>query len=707
MTSPLDSLDALGGLVLNSSQAAIVAGVERAVVPTWAKRHADFPTAQKGVKTLYSAREFVEWCAKRPAQKPLEQMLADAAVLGGANECSGLDSKEQAQAFLVFSIIYEQIEYLADERPAALLRRCAVKSQSLADLVKPYLLMMSADIYGVMNRIGALVTRYSEEPLNSFQLFLAVSERGPSESVQEPVREFLADLLSELGTGLHFHFPKSSNDDILIQLAQVLVANNPDGVQSISFAEGMKENNGLLRLFQVFLSADSLYTPYREGELEEARDASAVVTYLPLTRRDATYELYWEEVSQIVDSSPEGVPVVVLGRSELLASSVHKGTRAGRAHRDMLSGGHIVAVVDLGLRTLRSESNVPLAVVIFENHRVGPDNRSRVAVFNLGGGLRQKDARWQAVVHDIGALVQEDWSSAMHSSSGEHALASGQYVVWQDIEDKGARGYGGAAKADKPGQQRVSVINSKVREIQTTHLQPLSLDWRVAETAQQKHLTIAELIRLRSLKRLPGYAQSTLPAGLVHTVEAKDGGAWVRLLDEDSMARLGKEITVPTTFRALKVADLAQLGNSANLALPGDVVVSERSAETFVVSAEVGLVLVQAPLFILRSADENPQQVALSSEVFARLVRAGLQEQKLAGLQKVLAKDVRVPPAVLKAFTGAVAENDSLETELAKIKHQRQALAARLAALEELEHQTLAGLSEGTITFLEKDIYGY
>ncbi|MEX3632608.1 hypothetical protein [Rothia sp. LK2492] len=701
MTSPLDSLAALDGLVLNSSQAAIVAGVERAVVPTWAKRHADFPTAQRGAKTLYSALEFVEWCAKRPAQKPLEQILADAAVLGGANECSGLASKEQMHAFLVFSIIYEQIEFRADERPAALLRRCAAKSQSLAELVKPYLLTMSTGIYEVLNRVGALVARYSEEPLNSFQLFLAVNERGSNESMHGLVGEFLADLLSELGTGLHFHFPKSSNDDILIQLAQVLVANNPDGVQSISFAEDVKENNGLLRLFQVFLSADSLYSSYRERQLEEAQDASTIVTYLPLTRRDATYELYWKELSQVVDGSPEGVPIVVLGRSDLLTSPVRDGSQVSSAHTDMLRYGHMVAVVDLGPGVLRSESNVPLAVAIFENHRVGPDNRPRVAVLDLGGGLGQRDTRWRAVIHDMGALVQEDWSSAMHSSVGEHTLVSGQYVVWREISEHGAYSHKSVAK---PGQQRVSVINSKVREIQTTNLQPLSLDWRVAETVQQKHPTIAELIGRRAFKRVPGYAQSTLPAGLVRTVEAKDGGAWVRLLDEDSMARLGRGTTVPTAFRALKVADLAQLGNSANLALPGDVVVSEHSAETFVVGAEFGLVLVQAPLFILRSADENPQQVALSSEVFARLVRAGLQEQKLAGAQKALAKEVRVPPAVLKAFTGAVAENDSLETELAKIKHQRQALAERLAALEELEQQTLAGLSEGTITFLEKGI---
>lgn len=701
MTSPLDSLAALDGLVLNSSQAAMVAGVERAVVPTWAKRHADFPTAQRGVKTLYSALEFVEWCAKRPAQKPLEQILADAAVLGGANECSGLDTKEHVQAFLVFSIIYEQVEFLADERPAALLRRCAAKSQPLAELVKPYLLTMNTGIYGVLNRVGALVARYSEEPLNSFQLFLAVSERGSNESMHGLVGEFLADLLGEFGTRLHFHLPQSSNGDILIQLAQALVANDPDGLQSISFAEGVNESNGLLRLFQVFLSADSLYSSYRERQLEEAQDASTIVTYLPLTRRDATYELYWKELSQVVDGSPEGVPIVVLGRSDLLTSPVRDGSQVSSAHTDMLRYGHMVAVVDLGPGVLRSESNVPLAVAIFENHRVGPDNRPRVAVLDLGGGLGQRDTRWRAVIHDMGALVQEDWSSAMHSSVGEHTLVSGQYVVWREISEHGAYSHKSVAK---PGQQRVSVINSKVREIQTTNLQPLSLDWRVAETVQQKHPTIAELIGRRAFKRVPGYVRSKVPAGLVRTVEAKDGGAWVRLLDEDSMARLGRGTTLPTPFRALRVADLAQLGSSANLALPGDVVVSERSAETFVVGAEFGLVLVQAPLFILRSADENPQQVALSSEVFARLVRAGLQEQKLAGLQKALAKEVRVPPAVLKAFTGAVAENDSLETELAKIKHQRQALAARLAALEELEQQTLAGLSEGTITFLEKDI---
>lgn len=701
MTSPLDSLAALDGLVLNSSQAAMVAGVERAVVPTWAKRHADFPTAQRGVKTLYSALEFVEWCAKRPAQKPLEQILADAAVLGGANECSGLDTKEHVQAFLVFSIIYEQVEFLADERPAALLRRCAAKSQPLAELVKPYLLTMNTGIYGVLNRVGALVARYSEEPLNSFQLFLAVSERGSNESMHGLVGEFLADLLGEFGTRLYFHLPQSSNDDILIQLAQALVANDPDGLQSISFAEGVNESNGLLRLFQVFLSADSLYSSYRERQLEEAQDASTIVTYLPLTRRDATYELYWKELSQVVDGSPEGVPIVVLGRSDLLTSPVRDGSQVSSAHTDMLRYGHMVAVVDLGPGVLRSESNVPLAVAIFENHRVGPDNRPRVAVLDLGGGLGQRDTRWRAVIHDMGALVHEDWSSAMHSSVGEHTLVSGQYVVWREISEHGAYSHKSVAK---PGQQRVSVINSKVREIQTTNLQPLSLDWRVAETVQQEHPTIAELIGRRAFKRVPGYAQSTLPAGLVHTVEAKDGGAWVRLLDEDSMSRLGRGTTLPTPFRALRVADLAQLGSSANLALPGDVVVSEHSAETFVVSAEVGLVLAQAPLFILRSADENPQQVALSSEVFARLVRAGLQEQKLAGAQKALAKEVRVPPAVLKAFTGAVAENDSLETELAKIKHQRQAFAARLAALEELEQQTLAGLSEGTITFLEKDI---
>lgn len=84
----------------------------------------------------------------------------------------------------------------------------------------------------------------------------------------------------------------------------------------------------------------------------------------------------------------------------------------------------------------------------------------------------------------------------------------------------------------------------------------------------------------------------------------------------------------------------------------------EHSAETFV----VGLSLVWcwskprslfcvAQMRILNSSH-------LAARSLARLVRAGLQEQKLTGAQKALVKEVRMPPAVLKAFTGAVAEND-------------------------------------------------
>lgn len=43
----------------------------------------------------------------------------------------------------------------------------------------------------------------------------------------------------------------------------------------------------------------------------------------------------------------------------------------------------------------------------------------------------------------------------------------------------------------------------------------------------------------------------------------------------------------------------------------------------------------------------------------------------------------------------------SLEVELSRLSERRRALQEQLAALDELEQETLAGLSEGTIEFVQ------
>lgn len=707
MARPLDFIALLDGLYVNSSQAATAAGVKRPVVPTWAKRHADFPLGSRpegSSSTLYSAADFVTWCSHRNLSKPLEQVAVDLAVFGVANAHSRASGVQAVYRFLIFCTVYRQLDYVEGERPTALLRRCATHSLPLAKLAEPYLLSIGLNEFCLFSRLGALVACLSISPLASFELFLSALQRGTYQSLSEPVGNFLDDLLDELGTGVHLHFSRFSREAVSVQLLRFIATGGLDKLHGVSSSEvGQVED--LVCLFQVFRAADSLYDPCPDMQLEDAGTASSIFTYLALDRAHASYEKYWEEISQIVDDAPENVPIVVLGRSEFLTDPVREGSPARSAHTDMLRYGHMVAVVELGTKTLRSESSVPLAVAVFENHRVSDDTRPRIAAFDLAGCLDSASDRRKAVLHDLGALVYEDWSSAVHSSSGEHALVAGQSVPWQVVTVQGIHAGQQTVPGAKPGQERVNAVNVTTRYLQTSLGQELpDLQWRVAQKKRSPGPTVEQLIDRRTLRRVAGHPRSKIPAELLQPVNPKDAHAWVRVVDKGFMAGASIPGQLPGVFRGLHATDLAQLGDSVELALPGDIAVSEESAETYLVGADEGLVIVQSPVFILRRVGtEGNRSSGLG--VLARLIRAGLQEQRKAGARRVTVGSVHVPQVLVDAVFAPQEDlspgAQSLEVELSRLSERRRALQEQLAALDELEQETLAGLSEGTIEFLQ------
>ena len=539
MTMSLDYVALLDGLYVNSSQAAAAAGVKRAVVPTWAKRHADFPAGSRlegSSATLYSAADFVTWCSHRNSPELLEQVAVDLAVFGVANAHSRASDVQAVYRFLIFCTVYRQLDYVEGERPTALLRRCAAQSPTLAKLVEPYLLSTGFDEFRLFSRLGTLVARLSVSPLASFELFLSTLHRGIYQSLSEPVGNFLADLLDELGTGVHLHFSRFSREDVSVQLLRFIATGGLDELHGVSSSETGQAAE-LVRLFQVFRAADSLYDPCPDMQLEDAGTASSIFTYLALDRAHASYEKYWEEISQIVDDAPENVPIVVLGRSEFLTGPVREGNAGRSAHTDILRYGHMVAVVELGTKTLRSESSVPLAVAVFENHRVSDDTRPRIAAFDLAGCLDSASDRRKAVLHDLGALVYEDWSSAVHSSSGEHALVAGQSVPWQVVTAQGIHADQQTTLGAKPGQERVNAVNVTTRYLQTSRGQELpDLQWRVAQKKRSPGPTVKQLIDQRLLRRVAGHPRSKIPAELLQSVDPKDAPAWVRVVDKEFMA---------------------------------------------------------------------------------------------------------------------------------------------------------------------------
>ena len=706
MARPLDFIALLDGLYVNSSQAATAAGVKRTVVPTWAKRHADFPSGSRpegSSSTLYSAADFVTWCSHRNLSKPLEQVAVDLAVFGVANAHSRASDVQAVYRFLIFCTVYRQLDYVEGERPTALLRRCATHSLPLAKLAEPYLLSIGLNEFCLFSRLGALVACLSISPLASFELFLSTLHRGSYQSLSEPVGNFLADLLDELGAGVHLHFSRFSREAVSVQLLRFIATGGLDELHGVSSSETGQAAE-LVRLFQVFRAADSLYDPCPDMQLEDAGTASSIFTYLALDRAHASYEKYWEEISQIVDSAPENVPIVVLGRSEFLTGPVREGSAGRSVHTDMLRYGHMVAVVELGAKTLKSESSVPLALAVFENHRVSADARPRIAAFDLSGRLEPASDRRKAVLHDLEALIYEDWSSAVHSSSGEHALVAGRSVPWQVTTVQGIHAGQQTVPGAKPGQERVNAVNVTTRYLQTSRGQELpDLQWRVAQTKRSPGPTVKQLIDQRLLRRVAGHPRSKIPAELLQSVDPKDAHAWVRVVDKEFMAGARVHSRFPEVFRGLYATDLAQLDDSVALALPGDIAVSEESAETYLVGANDGLVLVQAPVFILRKVGKEKNFVG-GFEALARLVRAGLQEQRRAGACRVTMGSVHVPQELVDAVFAPQEPSpgiQSLEVELSKLSERRRELQEQLAALDELEQETLAGLSEGTIEFLQ------
>lgn len=706
MTMPLDYVALLDGLYVNSSQAAAAAGVKRAVIPTWAKRHADFPAGSRpegSSVTLYSAADFVAWCAHRNLPKSLEQVAVDLAVFGVANAHSQAPDIQAVYRFLIFCTVHRQLDYVEGERPAALLRRCAAQSLPLAKLAEPYLLSTGLDEFRLFSRLGALVARLSVSPLASFELFLSTLQRGTYQSLSEPVGNFLADLLDELGAGVHLHFSRFSTEAVSVQLLRFIATGGLDELHGVSSSEAGQAAD-LVRLFQVFGAVDRLYDSCPDMQLEAAGTASSIFTYLALDRAHASYEKYWEEISQIIDGAPENVPIVVLGRSEFLTGPVREGSPARSAHTDMLRYGHMVAVVELGTKTLRSESSVPLAVAVFENHRVSDDTRPRIAAFDLAGCLDSASDRRKAVLHDLGALVYEDWSSAVHSSSGEHALVAGRSVPWQVVTVQGTHAGQQTVPGVKSGQERVNAVNVTTRYLQTSLGQEMpDLQWRVAQKKRSPGPTVKQLIDRRLLRRVAGHPRSKIPAELLQSVDPKDAHAWVRVVDKEFMAGASVPGQLPEVFRGLHATDLAQLDESVELALPGDIAVSEESAETYLVGTDDGLVVVQSPVFILRRVGAEGNH-ASGFGVLARLIRAGLQEQRKAGARRVTVGSVHVPQALVDAVLAPQESSpgaQSLEVELSRLSERRRALQEQLAALDELEQETLAGLSEGTIEFIQ------
>lgn len=582
--------------------------------------------------------------------------------------------------------------------------RCARKDGKLKDLVEPYLLKVvgKSEDFKIFSRVSALVAYYSESPLDSFQLFYT-SSLGPEKKGMAPsFWDFLAQLLKQLASGLHLEVSGIGYERVALELFHHFWASESSALQELSFSGGEADSN-FLRLLQVFISPESLYSQAKTLELNQIEEEKVVLLCLPLAKAEATYEDYWQEIERVLEEIPEGLSLLVLGRSELLLSPLGNLLRAGRdAHSYLLETGQLLALAELGPKNLLAESATSLSLALLRSQKVYSPDEIPVALFNLAGLSAQvQETEKVKLIHDFSVLLQEDLSLEMRAPGKDHELLAGRYRAPENFQDLGGILPAGAPQRKQPAQGQVQRFNELVRSLSSSELPDFQMNWVLeALPGKSSYRPAAELLEPKyGFTRVAGTRRSLISEDLVHQVEAENRAGWVRLLDEESWGSLRSHSMQTADFRGISVVSLGQVGEFVQLARAGDFVISESRADVFLVEPEDGLILVQAPLFLLRPVWGVEPQDFFGLKVLAGLLASGLGKTKKVRKGKGSFKAAELPQEVFDRleYKDLGGDWDFLGRSLKDVDVYRSALLDRLYLLDALEEQTLTGLSDGNL----------
>lgn len=208
--------------------------------------------------------------------------------------------------------------------------------------------------------------------------------------------------------------------------------------------------------------------------------------------------------------APLGVPVIVLGRSEVLGSAFKANENVPR--QAALEAGHLLALVSCGQRQLVNESGARLMLGIFENRRRGGSGQKPlVGLIDLAEKFDafQREAL-ETALHDIESLVMESRQSAVWSVSGEHRLVGGGRARWEDIRESGFDAVAEFQLRASGVSQVVPDIERAVECVNSASYPSFSLEWRVGSVSGVSPRTLRGAREDGRLKRVAGMTAQKL-----------------------------------------------------------------------------------------------------------------------------------------------------------------------------------------------------
>lgn len=692
------------GLRLNASQAARVADVKRPVIATWASRHRDsgFPIAlaqdDASRETYYDALDFVVWASKRrQAKRSFEQMLALAAVEGSIAPAveKKVELRRLVQSLMVLVLAYRVVEPVLSERPVALLRRYAEASPMTVKNLEPLLLKVSPGDVELLCCPAYVLARFSDDVLGGVQLFssLLMGRQKVGEQISADVGAFLRSLSVRFSGDMRLHLASEVDSALTVQIAQNLsLSQDFRRDLLITSANSGGEESSFARALSVLADEELLLLP------EEAKDpveSSFLLMVLPLAKDVASAEQQWLDIEDLLLDAPPGVPVVVLGRAEVLGAAFE--SEKNKPRQSVLEAGHLLALVHCGQRQLVTESGARLMLGVFENHRIlSSEKTPLVALIDLSEKLDGLHCEAQeAALHDVESLTFESRQTAVYSAFGEHRVVSGPRVPWTDVKEQGFDSVLESSARVSGLSQTVQNIERDVERINTAEYSPFSVRWKVSPISGASQRSLSWARSEGRLRRIAGMKAQKLS----ELVEGSSGSGVVRIVGPAAMEHFRVQGALPEVYDSLSALSV---GQGIELAQPGDVLVCE-GANPVVFGVREDLVVAQAPVFILRRHLPRGVEPVFRLDAFVGLVQAGLDTQIEGGAAKASWAKARISLELLNAVLSDVSNEqvDQLDRQLGKVQDQKRFLRDQLAALESLEGETLSGLADGTIKFFE------
>jgi len=689
-------------LLMTMTDIAEFAGVQRPVVTNWRRRHGDFPQPAGGDESqpLFEPREVAAWLLTtgRITSERAEQELFLFMLRGLAARYHGPDVMAAVTALLCLRFLAGESNPLCDGagNPVAAAR-------SLARSIDPSDGVLRAEIHAVPPGAGWLVSLVDDlveaswNCREAFERVMAARYRfGAGALTAVTVTPALARLTAELsgaaerarrGRQVLVADPAAGAGDLLTAVARMLGPDSPPGVVAA------EANPALVRLLRRRMLVHGIdqrdLTVHAGSELpDEPASPDVIVTqvpYQPGEARDIAAAL--DTVGDAAVRLSPGRFGVVIGPATVLTGELPPYSTEERARAKLLAGDMVEAIINLPGGLVSFRPGYETAIWVLTQAR---DSRWR-------GRVLLADVSDQKLTDRVISDLVEDvvtWRREGYQPGAHHRVFSQQIAVQDLIDPPRPLRISGRPSSQRErteiGARRVNVITQcgvdldRIGATATADRMHVTSEVIAAADYRPRTETLGALIRARRLILRQGTRirpEHITPSGH-HVVLGTDE---VLGLCQPGRRQVDREV-------------FARAHPNARLTDPGDILITTGPRPGAIVDRR-GYAIAEFPVRILRIPAAEFEQFTyrvLAALLFADragsratgAVRAGrtLEEQRV----------VLLPPAQVR----------QLDRLLASIDARRDLARRELNVLDELQHATIGGLIDGTLTLTSDEAHG-